>query len=308
MKRIISIILAICTLLGCFISVSGAETLDIKVNKAPITVKLGQSIEDVGGFEVEIANLSDYIGNYSFVGTESDSVFKFSGEYGDAPNEIDSDVEILDYYLGGWEPIYSPGKLTVVYEISDSESWEGILTEKLFEVIVEEPIIETNAPQFVAVNSTINFETELTNIAVDNVKVADYGKKTYYTEEWDGEVYEWYDVYAENHPLAYQPIVEIVEGANLVEQSSQDYSNILNTSESLTFKGAGVVKLRVKYNQLNPSDYGACRYLAAKHDDENCVCEWYYSNYDEGIAPCYEEITYNPEKIITIYVDRKSVV
>lgn len=49
----------------------------------------------------------------------------------------------------------------------------------------------------------------------------------------------------------------MIEGQDCVKQSGQDYSNTLSSSETLTFKKAGTVKLKVTYQQILLSDYNS---------------------------------------------------
>lgn len=143
-------------------------------------------------------------------------------------------------------------------------------------VTVEEPVIQTNAPESIKKGSTLTLNTELGNTALQNTDVAYYLDEKNYNYEYERKTL----ISDATHPrykAAYQPSVEILEGQDIVKQSAQDYSNTLNSSETLTFTGTGTVKLKVKYNQLITSD-------SMKYPDGES-----YS-------------TYSPEKIITIQV------
>ncbi|MBR5203532.1 MAG: hypothetical protein IKW45_09740, partial [Clostridia bacterium] len=289
MKKVVSIILSICILLGCFATVAFAGSNDIKITvvKAPKSIKLGQSIEDVGGFEVKISNLSQYIGEEYYIYQELDGAKYFHIDNGGAGVKIKSNTLTVNHgWVDGWE-YYKPGKITVKLDIWDGYGGVTVSGMTLFEVVVEDAVIKTNAPKYAAVGSTISLKTELTNVGTKNIKIADYDNPIEKLEDFDKELKDFL-TYADEYPLAYQPKVEIIQGKNLVKQSSQNYSNILSTSEKLTFKGEGVVKLKVKYNQLNPDDYNT---------DWSTSLNGWWNNDGE-----YEYIRYSPEKIITINV------
>lgn len=148
-----------------------------------------------------------------------------------------------------------PGTLTI-QPVYNSQNVGGPICT----VTVEEPVITANAPPSVKAGSTIRLETALTNTTLKNLKTSEYENI---------EENEWY--YGGENPVAFKPSVTIVEGQDCVVQSNQDYTNTLTSSETLTFKKAGIVKLKVTYTQFelgNPDALG----------------------------------TYNPEKIITIQV------
>lgn len=126
---------------------------------------------------------------------------------------------------------------------------------------VEEPVITANAPASVKAGSTLRLETALTNTSLKNHK----------TSEYADIMTAWYNGL---HPVAYIPTVTILEGGECVTQSDQNYSNTLSTGETLTFKKAGIVKLKVAYMQVD--------------------CGGMFLGANRGL--------YNPEKIITIQV------
>lgn len=164
---------------------------------------------------------------------------------------------------------------------------------------VEEPVIETNAPTRIKNGETLDLTTELTNTALSNTDTAYYLDENNYALYYYGEDDEFFekilidDDTHKAHMPAYQPSVEIIEGQDLVKQSNQDYSNTLKSSETLTFTGTGTVKLKVKYNQFITCNN--CQH-ATEWDKEN----------QELIDMGYD-ITYSPEKIITIQVTEDDV-
>lgn len=150
-------------------------------------------------------------------------------------------------------------------------SGDVITVGEPYTITVEEPIIQDNAPDTVKSGESINLQTELTNTALVNTDVAYYYDPENYYD--DGTLVA--DSTHKRHVAAYQPMVEVIEGAELVEQTEQDYSHTLNSSEKLTFTGEGTVKLRIVYNQI-----------------VNCSCP------DLDMS----DVLYNPEKIVTIQV------
>lgn len=161
------------------------------------------------------------------------------------------------------------------------------LEKSKFKVTIEEPIITTNAPSSVKIGSTIQLTTALTNHHIKNKKVADYAEALAHDQDPNFHIPDddWTN---KDKYFAYQPSVTVIEGKDLVRQSNQDYSNTLSTSETLTFTGAGTVKLKVVYHQINT--------------DGNLVLKgniYYYNQPEKNI---YEDHRYHPEKIITINV------
>lgn len=135
-------------------------------------------------------------------------------------------------------------------------------------VTIEEPVVNTNLPQRVQVGTELLMTTSLDNTVLENKKIADVR----------------YSYPEQRFPLAYQPKVEIVSGAELVERSNGDYSNILNSSENIKFTGEGTVVFRVIYEMVSIDKV---------------------STFGEPVA-IEEEAIYNPEKKITIQVKEKS--
>lgn len=185
----------------------------------------------------------------------------------------------IDWYMLTYSYAYKPGTQSI--DVS-YDGWGKLGT--LGTITVEEPVITTNAPTSVKVGGTLNLTTTLTNTALKNLKTAEYEDKKNYNEYAVGSYY----YIRENNPVAYKPSVTVLEGKDCVAQSNQDYSNTLTSSETLTFKKAGTVKLKVTYMQFAT------------------ISNLLYSyKWDEGKQQSirYEnDNRYNPEKIITIQV------
>lgn len=181
------------------------------------------------------------------------------------------------YYLErlGESYAFEPGikPLDIVYNGIGKMGSLGTIT-------VEEPVITTNAPASVKAGSTLTLTTALTNTALKNLKTAEYEDQ----KNYDYGSYKFQE--RGTNPVAYKPSVTVIEGKDCVTQSKQDYSNTLSSSEALTFKKAGTVKLKVTYTQFATDPYLL---------------------YEPGhIEEIPNDKRYHPEKIITIQVTDKS--
>lgn len=147
----------------------------------------------------------------------------------------------------GWsfaDTVFRPGTYTFQIAVEpfeeEREPFSDNLSTKIgtpYQVIVEEPVIKTNAPTTVTIGSSIQLTTQLTNLNVSNKKIEDFKSAEVLNTD-------------RSHAIGYRPSVEIIEGKSIVKQSEQDYTNTLNTLEKLTFTGEGTVKLKVKYEQI----------------------------------------------------------
>ncbi len=208
-----------------------------------------------------------YGDDYGYIDTNFENFCSLEGGLGGASGGLVGDDRIAGpqlYAYYGMEDLgisyaCKPGKLSV--DISYAKKKMG----ELGSIIIEEPVITADAPASVKVGSVLNLTTALTNTSLKNLKVSEYEERNSYGQYCGGE-----------NPVAYMPSVSILEGQDCVTQSDQDYSNTLTSSETLTFKKAGTVKLKVTYAQI--AVYG-------QYDKEQ-----------------FEKIAYNPEKIITIQV------
>lgn len=171
---------------------------------------------------------------------------------------------------------FKPGKAYI--QPCYGEEWGiGPKTEDIGEpyiITIEEPIIVHNMPESVDLGATHTLTTQLTNTELINKKLSDF---TYVEKD---DYYSDYYVAGNlgncEHEIVYRPVIEVIEGANLVSRANQDYTNTLNSSEDITFTGEGTVKFKITYEQLNT-------------------------------IPCclrgnVEDFFYNPEKIITVNV------
>ena len=112
---------------------------------------------------------------------------------------------------------------------------EGIEGDEPYAITVEEPVINTNLPKRVQTGTKMQMTTSLDNTELKNKKIAEIQNR---------------DIYDMEAALGYQPTVEIVSGAELVERENGDFSNILSSSEDITFTGEGTVTFKVTYEML----------------------------------------------------------
>ncbi len=169
---------------------------------------------------------------------------------------------------------FKPGK-AYIQPCYGEELVYGPKTEDIGEpyiITIEEPIIVHNMPESVDLGATHTLTTQLTNTELVNKKLSDFP----YVEK--GEFYSDYYESENTHEIVYRPVIEVIEGANLVSRANQDYTNTLNSSEDITFNGEGTVKFKITYEQLNTIP---------------CCIERCENK---------EDFFYNPEKIITVNV------
>lgn len=121
------------------------------------------------------------------------------------------------------ELVLSPGTITL-QPVHASKNLGAPIT-----ITIDAPVITNNIPASIKVGSTLNLTTALTNTSLVNQKIS-----------------------SDLHGLVFQPSVTVTAGKDLVLQSNQDYSNTLCSSETLTFKKTGTVKLKIAYTQVLP--------------------------------------------------------
>ena len=167
----------------------------------------------------------------------------------------------------GATTVFKPGTLIIQACIEIEK--EDVISETIkigasYTIVIEEPVIKSNAPQSVDKGQKLTFSAELTNTSLSNGKVSDYEELSKNTNTIV-------------HKVAYKPTIEIVEGKDIVSINNLDCSTILNAKADLTFQKEGTVKIKVKYNQIQ---------TCPMHESDDI--------FNEG--------TYSPEKTFTIQV------
>lgn len=322
MKKFFAIIICLCLNIGVFAfpAFAGESQSEVSfIYDGPTTFKIGDDLDVMG--EILFENLDP---EQKFVwirrkgggsGNISDYILSCGYGYGAEDYEIDENGTLqlwLSGVFGGLRNhFYKPGTVSCQFGYFYSDSYESFSDDfksikdigSPIVVTIEEPVIQTNLPEAVKVNDSVNLITELTNVNLENREVAHYLDENNYFRDVKNYNYllchdmlfggeNWGQCRSE--PV-YQPSVEILEGGDIVSQSNQDYSNTLKSSETLTFTGIGVVKLKVKYTQFITST-SQMRWQYS-YDDE---CNGYVDAITGSEFLGYD--TYSPEKVITIYV------
>ena len=136
----------------------------------------------------------------------------------------------------------SPGTMKFHLEVRNMATNESIAIGEPYEVTIEEPVISTNAPEKVYVGDTITLKSELQNTDLQNEEIGPY--KDQLKTKKDDLFY-----YISDH-MVYEPEFILESGRDLIDCSEGDFSQMLTASEKLTFKKAGTVKIRVRYQHL----------------------------------------------------------
>lgn len=284
MKRMIGWFLCLAIVLGIggglCVNVSAAGEPEITY-RVPRSIKLGYQFYDNPDGAVHVNAKPTVVCKNLPVGYDAGlatNVFHddlcFGYHAGEGPSKIGQDGTYRGKIYA--DIAYRPGAFSMQVKLQKND--EIIEVGQPYVGTIEEPIIKDNAPSTVKAGSNLTLKTELTNTALTNKKVSEYAEAI----EHDKDNSYMITVPNQCHVLAYQPAVEVVEGKSLVKQSGQDYTNTLHTSETLTFQGAGTVKLKVIYRQINTCG----------------MCLWGYDGKDTR---------YNPEKLITIQVTDNTV-
>ncbi len=271
----------------------------------PSSIKLGDNLADLPDTKLYYHNVPyDIIAPFEDIQGPPD--ISPGGAGGPMEYDVDSqgNVSYDVFRYDDWTPAY-PGEWVITPEILGlrepypgeaeggfdgyyKEVGKETLENSKIKVVIEKPVITTNAPSSVKIGSTIRLTTALTNHHIKNKKVADYAEALAHDQDPNFHISndDWANT---DKYFAYQPSVTVIEGKELVRQSDQDYSNTLSTSETLTFTGAGTVQLKIVYHQINTS--GSRLVLGG---------DGFWGGQPEKNV--YEDHRYHPEKIITINV------
>lgn len=262
----------------------------------PQTVKVGYVVEK--NETAPRLNIAGEAGNLSAgmeINVPAKEEYGYKSHAGEEPFIVGEDGKSklpTDY-----EIFYRPGVISLQIKAWMQDGSTEMLGEP-YNVTVEEPVIETNAPQQVESGQTIELTTALTNTALTDEPVAPYlDPDNYLGGFFDEELL--FGTYApdgwvsnsDSHVMAYLPKVEITEGAELVERFDADYTNILSSRETLKFTGVGTVTLKITYQQI-----GTCDCMTARQFDEN-----------DNVIGIRHDYRYSPTKTVTINVTEPEV-
>lgn len=256
MKRICCFLICIAIVfsmgVGTFINASAAGKPYVTSN-LPKTMKIGESLRDIPDPAVHYHNLKPgenvLLAEFNYKKLNELALGDHRGGdpwFTTVDSNGNADSRGID---DPYNVMYNPGTLIYypkyLYTNDRYASFDdAIPVGNPISIVVEEPIITHNAPSSIKINSTLNFKTQLTNTALTDEKVSKYAEAI--AHDTDPHY-----MMGNEHMIAYRPIVEVIEGKEIVKQTKQDYTNTLHTSETLSFNGIGTVKLKVTYRQIN---------------------------------------------------------
>lgn len=230
-----------------------------KINRGEITwhiperIKLGYEFRDPdddsnrdiseGVSIATVKGLSEYIDGKHYCLTEIDEGRKFFNYLilGALGRE---GLIMMDEAHPTFDGFYavSPGTMKFRLVVFDMSTGEEVSIGEPYEVTIEEPVISTNEPAEVYVGDTVTLKSELQNTVLQNEEIGSY------KDQLEAEKDQSYHFISDH--IVYEPQFIIESGEELVDCSEGDFSHMLTASEKLTFKKAGTIKIRVRYQHL----------------------------------------------------------
>ena len=217
-------------------TVSGMPDVKVESNfPKELHLKLGEEIGELCGYSARITGL-----NYGLVADaqlEVDGIEFAAVEVMPNYSDVIGDDRVLNDFLGMRLDMYRAASAGggFVYARNGGKT----VGDPLCRVIVDAPTIKVNAPFIVKEGDTLRLETALEGTALKELKTADFDNKANYQN----------GVYKSDCPVVFKPSVTVVDGADCVKQSAQDYSSTLRSAETLTFVKSGFVTLKVSYTR-----------------------------------------------------------
>lgn len=267
---------AVVTLKG---GVNAQKTLHFTVSGTPdvkaesnfpkeLHLKLGEEIGELCGYSARISGL-----NYGLI---ADAQLEVEGDIEFAAVEVTpsfsgviGDDRVLEDRLGMRLDMYRAARVGTGYVYARNGG--KTVGDPLCKVIVDAPTIKVNAPAVAKEGDTLRLETALEGTALKELKTADFDNKANYQN----------GVYKSDCPVVFKPSVTVVDGADCVKQSAQDYSSTLRSAETLTFVKSGFVTLKVSYtryqtwrdlyNAQNGGKYAIEKTVTIQVNDKNGV-------------------------------------
>ena len=249
-------------------TVSGMPDVKVESNfPKELHLKLGEEIGELCGYSARITGL-----NYGLVADaqlEVDGIEFAAVEVMPNYSDVIGDDRVLNDFLGMRLDMYRAASAGggFVYARNGGKT----VGDPLCRVIVDAPTIKVNAPFIVKEGDTLRLETALEGTALKELKTADFDNKANYQN----------GVYKSDCPVVFKPSVTVVDGADCVKQSAQDYSSTLRSAETLTFVKSGFVTLKVSYtryqtwrdlyNATNGGKYAIETTVTIRVDDKNGV-------------------------------------
>lgn len=229
-------------------TVSGTPDVKVESNfPKELHLKLGEEIGELCGYSARIMGL-----NYGLVADaqlEIDGIEFAAVEVTPSFSGVIGDDRVLEDRLGMRLDMYRAARVGTGYVYARNGG--KTVGDPLCKVIVDAPTIKVNAPAVAKEGDTLRLETALEGTALKELKTADFDNKANYQN----------GVYKSDCPVVFKPSVTVVDGADCVKQSAQDYSSTLRSAETLTFVKSGFVTLKVSYTR-----YQTWRDLYNAHD------------------------------------------
>ena len=217
-------------------TVSGMPDVKVESNfPKELHLKLGEEIGELCGYSARITGL-----NYGLVADaqlEVDGIEFAAVEVMPNYSDVIGDDRVLNDFLGMRLDMYRAASAGggFVYARNGGKT----VGDPLCRVIVDAPTLKVNAPAVAKEGDTLRLETALEGTALKDLKTADFDNKANYQN----------GVYKSDCPVVFKPSVTVVDGADCVKQSAQDYSSTLRSAETLTFVKSGFVTLKVSYTR-----------------------------------------------------------
>ena len=250
-------------------TVSGTPDVKVESNfPKELHLKLGEEIGELCGYSARISGL-----NYGLI---ADAQLEVEGDIEFAAVEVTpsfsgviGDDRVLEDRLGMRLDMYRAACAGggYVYARNGGKS----VGDPLCRVIVDAPTLKVNVPATVKEGDTLRLETALEGTALKELKTADFDNKANYQN----------GVYKSDCPVVFKPSVTVVDGADCVKRSAQDYSSTLHSAETLTFIKSGFVTLKISYtryqtwcdlyNAQNGGKYAIEKTVTIQVNDKNGV-------------------------------------
>lgn len=249
-------------------TVSGTPDVKVESNfPKELHLKLGEEIGELCGHSARITGL-----NYGLIADaqlEIDGIEFAAVEVTPSFSGVIGDDRVLEDRLGMRLDMYRAARVGTGYVYARNGG--KTVGDPLCKVIVDAPTIKVNAPAVAKEGDTLRLETALEGTALKELKTADFDNKANYQN----------GVYKSDCPVVFKPSVTVVDGADCVKQSAQDYSSTLRSAETLTFVKSGFVTLKVSYtryqtwrdlyNAQNGGKYAIEKTVTIQVNDKNGV-------------------------------------
>ena len=216
------------------------EEIGLGYQIAPLHSHCGGGISIVKAEKLPFNSIGKRM-NVSVYG-EMGNADSFEYKYFMGPHAADGEYIAIDNSLSAfshkfYDTAIYPGTVEFQAQIGNYDS-NGIWASdqnigKKYTVRIKTPSITTNEPKKLHVGESFILNSSIKDTALQNDLVSNYEQgNSYY------------------HTLVYQPSFEVIQGADLIECTDGDFSHMLTATEKISFKKAGTVKIKIKYNPV----------------------------------------------------------